>query len=121
MVLKWDLFGLKTASNQFQKYYGNFLRDLVFTKSRVDQDLWICKSKNDEGYYYIATHVDDFIISANNSSKYMHGIEMLYGTYGTYRPVYECTHIFSVMGKAYHMVHMGWICLDVDIHIFSLQ
>ena len=62
--------------------------------------------------------MDDFIISANNSSKYMHGIEMLYGTYGTYRPVYECTHILSVMGKAYHMVKMGWICLDVDIHIF---
>ena len=30
---------------------------------------------------------------------------VLYGTYGIYRPVCYRTHIFSVMGKAFHMPH----------------
>ena len=46
VVLKWYLYGLKTASNSFHKYYGDFLRDLGFTSSRADQDLWIIKSND---------------------------------------------------------------------------
>ena len=34
---------------------------------------------------------------------------ILYGTYGIYRPVCYRTHIFSVMGQACHMLHMGLI------------
>ena len=44
---------------------------------------------------------------------------ILYGTYGIYRPICYCTHICSVMGKSYHVVHMGWICLDVTVHMFA--
>ena len=46
VVLKWDLYVLKTESNSFHKYYGDFLRDLGFTPSRADQDLWILKSND---------------------------------------------------------------------------
>ena len=35
---------------------------------------------------------------------------VLYGTYGNYRPVYYPTYIFSVMGQAFHMLHMVLIC-----------
>ena len=76
VVLNWDLYGLKMASNSFYRYFGDFLRDLVFTPSRADQDLWIIKSEDYEGYDYIATHVYDVIIEANNPFKYMHDIKI---------------------------------------------
>ena len=76
VFLKGDLYGLKTASNSFQNYFGDFIRDLGFPPSRADQYLWIHKYDKCEGYEYIATHVDDVIIAAKNPSKYMHGIEM---------------------------------------------
>ena len=76
VVLKQALFGLKTESNSFHKYFSDFLRDLGFTASIVDQDLCIRKSDNYEGYYYIATHVDDIIITNKNPSKYMRGIDI---------------------------------------------
>ena len=44
VVLKRDLYGLKMASNSFQKYFGYFIRDLGFTPPRAYQDLWIQKS-----------------------------------------------------------------------------
>ena len=76
VVLKRDLYRLNTALNSFHKYFGDFLRDPGFRPYREDQDLWIRKSDNDEGYHYIATHVGDVIISANNPSKYTHNIDM---------------------------------------------
>ena len=56
VVLNWSLYGLKTASNSFPKYFGDFLRDLVFITSRYNQDLWIRKSDYYKGYDYIETH-----------------------------------------------------------------
>eukprot|EP00957_Ditylum_brightwellii_P163625 12458221-Ditylum_brightwellii.AAC.1 len=41
----------------------------------VDQDLWLRKSDEYEGYDYIATHVDDIIILVKDLSKYMPHIE----------------------------------------------
>ena len=82
VVLKRSLYGLKMASKSFHKYFGDFLRDLGFIPSRVDKDLWICKYDEYEEYDYIATHVDDVIISAKNPSKYMHEIEMHFKVVG---------------------------------------
>ena len=76
VVRKQDLYGLKTASNSFHKYFGGFIRYLGFTISRLYQYLWIRKSDRYERYEYIATHVDGIIIAANNPSKYMHEFDM---------------------------------------------
>ena len=46
---------------------------------------------------------------------------ILYGTYGIYRPICYRTHIFSIMEQVYHMVHMGWICLDITVRTFYWQ
>ena len=76
VVLNKSLRGLKTASNTFQKYSGYFLRDPGFTSSRADQYLWICKHDKYNKYEHIATYVDDVIIAAKNTSKYMHEIDI---------------------------------------------
>ena len=75
VILEMSLCGLKIASNSFHKYFWDFLKALKFTPSRADQDIWIWKSENYEGYYYIGTHVDDVIIAAKNKPKYLHDIE----------------------------------------------
>eukprot|EP00957_Ditylum_brightwellii_P178420 13590377-Ditylum_brightwellii.AAC.1 len=46
-----------------------------FTPSIADQDLWIHKSEEYNGYDNIATHVDDLIIVSKNPLKYMNYIE----------------------------------------------
>ena len=43
--------------------------------SRTDQDLWYNKSDHYDGYDYIATHVDDLIISGKKPQDYMALIE----------------------------------------------
>ena len=76
MVLKRDLYGLKTASKSFLKYVGDFLINIGFKTSRADSDIWIRKSYDYEGYDYIAIHIGDVIIADNNPYRYLHEIEM---------------------------------------------
>ena len=76
MLLKKDLYGLNMASKSFHKYFGDFIRDLGFTPSISDQELWIRKSDEYEGYDYIATHVNDVIITDNIQSQYINKIDM---------------------------------------------
>ena len=49
-----------------------------FKASRADQDLWICKSNNHDGYDYVATHVNDILVAAKDPSKYMTIIEQYF-------------------------------------------
>ena len=102
MVLKRDLYGLKTALNSFHKYFGEFLRDLVFKPSISYKYLWIQKYDEYEGYYYIATQVDDAIIAAKNPSKYMHEIEMHFkfrdiADYPKYYLVNELSRVVNII------------------------
>ena len=75
IVLKRALYGLKTASKSFHKWFGDCLRRMNFIPTRADPDLWYRKSDDYNGYDYIATHVDDFIIAAKRPSHYMNQIE----------------------------------------------
>lgn len=75
VILKRALYGLKTASRSFHEFFGDKLRRMGFTCTRADQDLWIRKSDEYNGYDYIATHVDDLIIASKNPGKYMNDVE----------------------------------------------
>jgi hypothetical protein len=76
VILKRALYGLKTASRSFHEFFGDCLRSIGFKPTRADQDLWIRKSDDYNGYDYIATHVDDIIIAAKRpAEEYMAQIE----------------------------------------------
>ena len=42
-----------------------------FQPSRADQDLWLRKSDNYNGYDYMSTHVDDIITASKRPGEYM--------------------------------------------------
>ena len=46
-----------------------------FQPLRADQDLWYIKATNHTGYDYIATHVDDIVITVLRPARYMDLIE----------------------------------------------
>jgi hypothetical protein len=75
VTLQRALYGLKTASRSFHEFFGDTLRQMVFTPTEADQDLWYHKADNHAGYDYIATHVDNIAIAALRPAEYMHMIE----------------------------------------------
>ena len=67
--IKGALYGLASSSHAFADFLWDCLRNHGFVPSRADPDLWIKKSAT--GYDYIATHINDLIVVAEEplSSK----------------------------------------------------
>ena len=54
---------------EFHDFLGDTLRRIGFIPSRADQELWIIKSNDHEGYDYLTTHVDDLIVAAKRPGE----------------------------------------------------
>ena len=65
------MYGLKGSANAWWLQLSDDLRSMGFTRSRIDLSIWYKKRDDGTGYDYIATHVDDFIIIADNQQKYL--------------------------------------------------
>ena len=50
---------------------GDVLKTMGFSASRADANIWIKKTKDGNGYEYIATHVDDMIVVAKDPNTYI--------------------------------------------------
>ena len=67
------MYGLAGSSRAFADFLADSIRRLGFTPSRADPDLWVKESE--QGYDYIATHVDDLIVVAKQPQEYIALIE----------------------------------------------
>ena len=70
------LYGLAGSARAFADFLADTLIRIGFQPSRADPDLWI--KENEEGYDYIATHVDDVIVASKNPQQYISLIEQEY-------------------------------------------
>ena len=52
-------------------FFADTLLGMNFQPSGADPDLWIKFNTEQDGYDYIATHMDDSIISAKNPEEYI--------------------------------------------------
>ena len=75
VVLKSALYRLNTTSNPFHNFFGGFFREVGFTPSREDQDLWWRKPDEYDMYDYIAIYVYDIIIATNKRYNYMNRVK----------------------------------------------
>ena len=69
------LYGLSTSPKAFHDFLGDTLRNMGFTPSRADQDIWYKQSSHYDGYDYIGVHDDDIMIAAKRRGEYMDMIE----------------------------------------------
>ena len=66
-LIKKDLCGLKMSGQTFWELLADVLREMGFTLTRHDANVWI--KPREDGCNFIATHVDDFIVVAKDSKK----------------------------------------------------
>ena len=74
------LYGLPTSANRWHQHLAETLRQLGFTPSWYDQDVWLIlrKGKSSPGYDYIGTHTDDLMIVAKDPQMYMTALQKVY-------------------------------------------
>lgn len=75
------LNGLPTSANRWHQHLAESLRQLGFTPSRYDQDVWwyqLRKDPTSPGYDYLGTHTDDLMIVAKDPQQYMQALQKVY-------------------------------------------
>ena len=78
VIIKKALYGLATSARQWNITLGDSIRNLGFTPTRADPDLWIRLNEKEGKYEYIATYVDDLIIVAKQPMDYLDEIKKQY-------------------------------------------
>ena len=66
-----SLYGLSTSARHWKMMMEDFIRDMGFKPTRVDQNVWYKIEKETKKYTYISTYVDDFMILGGNPEYYM--------------------------------------------------
>ena len=67
------LYGLKSSGKRWHDRLQNVLRDLGFTPSKAEEDIWM-KDMGDH-YDYIAVYVDDLLIASKNPKAIIEALE----------------------------------------------
>ena len=70
-IVQKGLCGLKSSGNRWHSHFTKTILQMGFTPSSYDPDVWYKLREDSEGYDYIATYVDDFLITAKDAWSYM--------------------------------------------------
>ena len=78
LVIKKALYGLATSARAWSLELGDTFREMGFSPSRADPDLWIKQNVQTGKYEYIATYVDDVKMVGNEPELYLNIIKSKY-------------------------------------------
>ena len=67
MIIFKALYGLRTSGARFHEKLSETLREMGFTPSFADQDLWL--RERDDHYEYICVYVDDIMVICRDPMK----------------------------------------------------
>ena len=70
------LYGLPTSANRWHAHLSDTLRQMGFTQSRFDSDVWIRETK--ELYDYVGTHTDDLMVVSKDPREIMDALCKVY-------------------------------------------
>ena len=76
LEVKKALYGLPTSGNMWHAHLLQTLRDMGFTPTCFDPDVWI--RGRDGGYDYIGTHTDDVLDVAKHPERVFEKLQKIY-------------------------------------------
>ena len=87
LILHKGCYGLRSSAARFHEHLAHKIRELGFTPTKVDADLYMRKHK--DGYYeYIATYVDDLLIMSKEPMALIAEFKKTYVLKGVGEPEY---------------------------------
>ena len=76
LVIHKALYGLRTSGLRWHERFADILRDIGFTPSRAENDIWM--RRNGDIYEYIAVYVDDLAIAAKDPESIVKSLETVH-------------------------------------------
>ena len=78
VIIRKALYGLKSSAHAFYQHLADTLRSMGFQVSRMDASIWYKINPEGNGYDYIAHHVDNFLIVADDPDIYLNQLKDIY-------------------------------------------
>jgi len=77
-IVQKGLYNLKSSGIRWYLHFAKTICQMGFTPSKYDPDVWYKLREDGEGYDYIVTYVDDFLITAKDAWSYMRHLQSIY-------------------------------------------
>ena len=84
LEVKKALYGIPTSGNRWHAHLSQTLRDMVFTPTCFEPDVWIMGRNG--GYDYIGTHTDDVLVVAKHPARVFEKLQKV-STINKYGPL----------------------------------
>ena len=97
---------MRTSGARFHEHLSVRLRNMGFTPSKADFDMWI-KRLEDGTYDYIARYVDDVMVFSKDPMKYMEMLKDFYTMKGVGKPEYY-------LGGDVEQLEEPWISKNIN-------
>jgi hypothetical protein len=76
LIINKALYGLRSSGLRWHERFADTLRDLGFTASKADSDVWMRENRGI--YEYIAVYVDDIAVAAHDPEGIIHQLKEKY-------------------------------------------
>jgi hypothetical protein len=80
-IIMRALYGLKSSGAAYRNHFASYLRLLGFTSCLADPDVWLRRSKRDNGdlfYEYLLVYTDEVLAIATNPKSILHDINLYF-------------------------------------------
>lgn len=114
MIIDKGLYGLRTSSARFHEHLAKQLREMGFTPSLYDTDLWI--REQDDHYEIITTYVDDVLVFSKNPMEILTELQEKYVMKGVGIPEYYLGGNVEVLGEEWQK-HGIFTALSANTYI----
>ena len=107
LIIFKALYGLKSSGLRWHERLVDTLRDMGFTQSKADSDVWM--RRNGDLYEYIAVYTDDLLIGSKDPKKITDTLENVHG----FR-IKGVRPLPTTLGATTHVIQMAHLSVDQD-------
>ena len=77
-MIKKALYGLRTSGLRWNEKFADCLRELGFSPSKAEPDIWMRHNKQHDIYEYVAVYVDDLAIAMKDCDTFINILQDKY-------------------------------------------
>jgi hypothetical protein len=78
LIIRKALYGLRSSGTCWHERFSDTLREMKFTPSKADSDVWMRKGPNEDHWEYIAVYVDDLYIASKRPKEILDSLKSKY-------------------------------------------
>jgi hypothetical protein len=78
LIIRKALYGLRSSGARWHERFSDTLREMKFTPSKADSDVWMRKGANEDHWEYIAVYVDDLYVASKRPKEILDSLKSKY-------------------------------------------